>query len=548
METEGVLIVAKSGKEKAAYLETVHAIGEAIFRLNADPTLELRPLWFASGLVFAEGMPARASAQLTDFVASGSITCSCNHVLKLIPVLAHGRALRPNRSIESRLLAAMEDSVCSGEVMLSVKRYAGSSHAEKAAWLAWGAAAGFLTVMPAPEFPQPRGLVLVSLLGNVADAVSNEAEPTCNSAVCISYLRQGAFVGAAARLVVHAGGKPVRGNAQRTFLAQSLPWDQLGSALLKAPPTHSAEHAHNPGLSASQPASTHALKPDKLAVLFPDQPAVVRSQLRLDAVSRYSTTASPIARRIARLCARLGARLSGCEACMRLDLPGSAELSEAGAPPQGQQQTGALRHCRQVIVDACAGIGGNAIAFCSEGLAVVAAELDSGRHCALRHNAELLLALPAAPCLLDPDVGMAALVGAIGSLRPGHLATWQGDAFSQALLGALGAGLESPAVVFLDPPWPEDYDQHDSLSEKQVHISGRALGEVCATLCACSWCAAVVLKLPRCFDVTSLGEVLAHQSERAGGAWRVHIRPPLMWSRVRMLLLIVEVQRRDESK
>jgi SAM-dependent methyltransferase len=80
------------------------------------------------------------------------------------------------------------------------------------------------------------------------------------------------------------------------------------------------------------------------------------------------------------------------------------------------------------VVDACCGSGGNTLGFARAGCAVTAIELDAGRLAEARHNA------------------------GVYRVQPRFLA---GDAL--ALVPTLSAD-----ILFVDPPWGEDYDKKRS--------------------------------------------------------------------------------------
>jgi SAM-dependent methyltransferase len=83
---------------------------------------------------------------------------------------------------------------------------------------------------------------------------------------------------------------------------------------------------------------------------------------------------------------------------------------------------------KRSVVDACCGSGGNTLGFARAGCAVTAIELDAGRLAEARHNASVY------------------------RVQPRFLA---GDAL--ALVSTLSAD-----ILFVDPPWGEDYDKKRS--------------------------------------------------------------------------------------
>ena len=94
------------------------------------------------------------------------------------------------------------------------------------------------------------------------------------------------------------------------------------------------------------------------------------------------------------------------------------------------------RKGRSVVIDAFAGVGGNAIQFAEAGAHVVAVELDHGRCCLTRHNA--------------------AVYGVSGAVE-----VLQGD-FLKLELGSLESD-----VVFLSPPWGgPGYNKMDSFDPR----------------------------------------------------------------------------------
>ena len=95
---------------------------------------------------------------------------------------------------------------------------------------------------------------------------------------------------------------------------------------------------------------------------------------------------------------------------------------ESIAREQAHELVPQNRGGRSLIIDAFAGVGGNAIQFAEAGAHVVAVELDLGRCCLTRHNAAVY-----------------GVSGAVEVLR--------GD-FLELELGSLGSD-----AVFLSPPW-----------------------------------------------------------------------------------------------
>jgi trimethylguanosine synthase len=139
----------------------------------------------------------------------------------------------------------------------------------------------------------------------------------------------------------------------------------------------------------------------------------------------------------------------------------------------------------QRVVDATAGVGGNAIAFARAGCEVTAIELDGPRLALARHNARVY--------------GVAQRITFL-----------HGDA--RALVPSLGAQL-----LFIDPPWGTAYDRRytraDDLPLLGALLASRARFERC-------W-----IKLPPSFDARSLpGEVRAVEAvfgEAAGDYRRI---------------------------
>lgn len=146
------------------------------------------------------------------------------------------------------------------------------------------------------------------------------------------------------------------------------------------------------------------------------------------------------------------------------------------------------------VVDACTGAGGNAIAFARAGLEVTALELSKERLALARHNARVY--------------------GVEDRIR-----FVAGDA--RELLPTLKADL-----LFLDPPWGEDYDRRRSTAD-DLPLAGELLR--CAPVANF---ARVWLKAPPSFDPRSLEGATADMKVHAlfgAGAGDFH--------RVKMLLV-----------
>jgi predicted RNA methylase len=123
---------------------------------------------------------------------------------------------------------------------------------------------------------------------------------------------------------------------------------------------------------------------------------------------------------------------------------------------------------QSVVVDACCGSGGNAIAFARVGCEVTAIDLDAERLAEAAHNA--------------------ALYGVTSRIR-----FVNGDA--RALVPELAADL-----LFIDPPWGRDYDKRATLrADFPLLADLLALNSELAAHYAAVW-----LKLPASFATRSL--------------------------------------------
>jgi predicted RNA methylase len=139
----------------------------------------------------------------------------------------------------------------------------------------------------------------------------------------------------------------------------------------------------------------------------------------------------------------------------------------------------------RTVLDACAGAGGNAIAFGRAGLRVVAVERDAGRLALLAHNASVY--------------------GVEGLLERVH-----GDAVAEV-------ARRTADVLFVDPPWGTDYDR--------ARVSLADVPPLAEVLDAARPGAfgRVIAKLPPSFDVASVPGAVARAvfGEARGDARRV---------------------------
>lgn len=140
------------------------------------------------------------------------------------------------------------------------------------------------------------------------------------------------------------------------------------------------------------------------------------------------------------------------------------------------------------VLDACAGAGGNAIAFARAGLAVVAVERDASRLALLAHNARVY--------------GVEARITCV-----------HGDAIT-------AARERSADVLFVDPPWGTDYDR-----ERMTLDALPPLAEVLEAVRARAAFGRVIAKVPPSFAVSSLpaAQVRAVFGEARGDFRRVKL-------------------------
>jgi SAM-dependent methyltransferase len=156
--------------------------------------------------------------------------------------------------------------------------------------------------------------------------------------------------------------------------------------------------------------------------------------LGLDGTPLHVTVTPPLARPLVRA-GRLAEARARRETTPAFSHP-AARASSAGRyslTPEALAMSLAAQVSGQRVVDACAGSGGNALAFARAGCDVVAIELDAARLAEAAHNA--------------------AVYGVSQRIR-----FVQGDA--RTLLGQFSADL-----LFIDPPWGESYDKRATTRE-----------------------------------------------------------------------------------